>query len=154
MDNNPRKSAGEMRAMAVLLKAGWKPKRTIIYCAWYGEEPGLLGSTEWAETHADDLQKNAVAYINSDSNGRGFLKAAGSHTLESFINSVMKDIDRRWKPIEVPLIARSYVSLLAAVVIFLGLFWDPLAEASYTQGVGNFVRTPTHAQVIAAKGGH
>jgi N-acetylated-alpha-linked acidic dipeptidase len=83
----------EARGLAELMKQGWKPKRTIIYCFWDGEEPGLLGSTEWAETHADDLQKYAVAYINSDSNGRGFLKAAGSHTLESFINSVMKDIE-------------------------------------------------------------
>ena len=59
--------------LSELLKQGWKPKRTIIYCFWDGEEPGLLGSTEWAETHADDLEKHAVAYINSDGNGRGFL---------------------------------------------------------------------------------
>ena len=63
-------------------KQGWKPKRTIIYCAWDGEEPGLLGSTEWVETHADELRQHAVAYINSDSNSRGFLCAGGSHTLE------------------------------------------------------------------------
>ena len=59
----------EARALGELLKAGWKPKRTIIYCAWDGEEPGLLGSTEWAETHYDELRAHAVAYINSDSNG-------------------------------------------------------------------------------------
>ena len=82
----------EMRAFGELLKQGWKPKRTIIYAFWDGEEPGLLGSTEWAETHADDLQKHAVAYINSDGNGRGFLGAQGSHTLENFMNGVMKDI--------------------------------------------------------------
>ena len=67
----------EMRGLSELLKQGWKPKRTIIYCFWDGEEPGLLGSTEWAETHAEDLQKHAVAYINSDGNGRGFLNVAG-----------------------------------------------------------------------------
>ena len=83
----------EARGLAELMKQGWKPKRTIIYCFWDGEEPGLLGSTEWAETHADDLQKHAVAYINSDSNSRGFLGASGSHTLENFINGVMKDIE-------------------------------------------------------------
>ena len=82
----------EMRGLAELLKQGWKPKRTIIYCFWDGEEPGLLGSTEWAETHADDLRAHAVAYINSDSNSRGFMGASGSHTLENFINGVMKDI--------------------------------------------------------------
>ena len=61
----------EVRALGLLLKQGWKPKRTIIYCLWDGEEPGLLGSTEWAETHADELAAKAAVYINSDSNGRG-----------------------------------------------------------------------------------
>ncbi len=82
----------EMRGLSELLKQGWKPKRTIIYCFWDGEEPGLLGSTEWAETHAADLEKHAVVYINSDTNGRGFLNVEGSHTLENFMNGVMKDI--------------------------------------------------------------
>ena len=82
----------ELRAYSELLKRGWKPKRTIIYAFWDGEEPGLLGSTEWAETHAEELQKHAVAYINSDTNGRGFLNVEGSHTLENFMNGVMKDI--------------------------------------------------------------
>ena len=77
-----------------LHKAGWNPSRTIIYCAWDGEEPGLLGSVEWVETHQDDLQKHAVAYINSDSNGRGYWHASGSHDLEQFINDVARDVDR------------------------------------------------------------
>ena len=83
----------EARGLAELLKQGWKPKRTIIYCFWDGEEPGLLGSTEWAETHADELRSHAVAYINSDTNSRGFLSASGSHTLEHFINGVMRDVE-------------------------------------------------------------
>ena len=83
----------EARALAELLKQGWKPERTIIYCFWDGEEPGLLGSTEWAETHAAELKQHAVAYINSDGNGRGFFHADGSHSLENFVNSVMKDIE-------------------------------------------------------------
>jgi N-acetylated-alpha-linked acidic dipeptidase len=82
----------EARALGELLKQGWKPKRTIIYAAWDGEEPGLLGSTEWAETHADELEKKAVVYINSDTNGRGILGASGSHTLEKFVNDVSKDV--------------------------------------------------------------
>jgi len=82
----------EARALGELMKQGWKPKRTIIYAAWDGEEPGLLGSTEWAETHADELAKKAVIYINSDTNGRGILGAAGSHTLEKFVNDVSKDV--------------------------------------------------------------
>ena len=82
----------EMRALGALLKQGWKPKRTIIYCAWDGEEPGLLGSTEWAETHAAELKQKAVVYINSDGNGRGTLSVEGSHTLEKFINGVAREI--------------------------------------------------------------
>src|SRR5450432_1360189 len=82
----------EGRAFGELLKQGWKPKRTIILCAWDGEEPGLLGSTEWAEEHADELREHAVAYINSDTNGRGYLKVEGSHTLEKFSNEVARDI--------------------------------------------------------------
>ncbi|HWR16368.1 MAG TPA: transferrin receptor-like dimerization domain-containing protein [Terriglobales bacterium] len=82
----------ELRAYAELLKQGWRPKRTIIYAFWDGEEPGLLGSTEWAETHADELRQKAVAYINTDGNGRGFLSAGGSHSLETFVNDVARDL--------------------------------------------------------------
>jgi N-acetylated-alpha-linked acidic dipeptidase len=82
----------EARAMGELRKAGWKPKRTIILCAWDGEEPGLLGSTEWVEEHYDELRTHAVAYINSDSNGRGYLGIGGSHTLEQFSNDIAKEI--------------------------------------------------------------
>jgi len=83
----------ELRGLSELMKQGWKPKRTIIYCAWDAEEQGLLGSTEWAEAHADELRQKAVAYINSDSNGRGYLGVAGSHSLEKFMNSVARDIE-------------------------------------------------------------
>ena len=83
----------EARALGELLKQGWKPQRTIIYCFWDGEEPGLLGSTEWVETHADELAKHGVVYINSDGNGRGLFRAEGSHSLENFVNSVVKDVD-------------------------------------------------------------
>src|SRR6266852_4294953 len=82
----------EARGLGELVKAGWKPKRTIILCAWDGEEPGLLGSTEWAEQHYDELRAHAVAYINSDSNGRGYLGVEGSHTLEKFSNDIARDI--------------------------------------------------------------
>lgn len=80
------------RALGELVKQGWKPKRTIILCAWDGEEPGLLGSTEWAETHAEELKQKAVVYLNSDSTGKGFVGAAGSHTLERFVNEVARDV--------------------------------------------------------------
>ena len=82
----------EARALGELVKYGWKPKRTIIYCAWDGEEPGLLGSTEWAEAHYDELRAHGVAYINSDSNARGYLGIEGSHTLEKFSNDIAREI--------------------------------------------------------------
>jgi N-acetylated-alpha-linked acidic dipeptidase len=91
----------EARVLGELLKEGWKPQRTIIYCAWDGEEEGLLGSTEWVETHADELAQKAVLYINSDSNGRGFLGVSGSHTLEKFINGVARDIKDPEKSISI-----------------------------------------------------
>lgn len=91
----------EARALGELAKTGWKPKRTLIYAAWDGEEPGLLGSTEWVETHMEELRRHAVLYVNSDSNGRGFLYVGGSHTLEKFINEVARDVVDPQKKISV-----------------------------------------------------
>jgi len=82
----------EARSLGELVRNGWKPKRTIIFCAWDGEEPGLLGSTEWAEQHYDELRAHAVVYINSDGNGRGYFGVEGSHTLERFSNDVAREI--------------------------------------------------------------
>jgi len=82
----------EARSIGLLLKSGWKPKRTLVYCAWDGEEQGLLGSTEWLETHQKELEKKAVVYINSDNNGRGFLFAEGSHALEPFMTEIAKSV--------------------------------------------------------------
>jgi len=82
----------EARAVGELAKAGFRPRRTIVYAAWDGEEPGLLGSTEWAETHAAELGRKAAVYINSDTNGRGFLEVGGAHTLERFMNEVARDV--------------------------------------------------------------
>lgn len=83
----------EARGFGELLKQGWKPRRTIIYTAWDGEEPMLLGSTEWAEAHADELRQHAAVYINSDANDRGLLNMGGSHSLEQFINGVARDVE-------------------------------------------------------------
>jgi N-acetylated-alpha-linked acidic dipeptidase len=82
----------EARALGHLAQQGWKPRRTIIYCAWDGEEPMLLGSTEWVETHAEELRQHAVAYVNSDGTGRGYLGMSGSHILEHLVNAVSRDI--------------------------------------------------------------
>jgi N-acetylated-alpha-linked acidic dipeptidase len=83
----------EARGLGELLKQGWRPQRTIIYCFWDGEEPALLGSTEWVEAHATELSAHAVAYFNSDGNSRGYFRAEGSSSLENFVNSVTKDIE-------------------------------------------------------------
>ena len=83
----------EARAYGQLLAQGWRPRRTILYAAWDGEEPALLGSTEWVEAHGDELARHAVAYLNTDSNARGYLFMAGSHSLERFINDVARDIE-------------------------------------------------------------
>lgn len=82
----------EAKAIGVLLKGGWRPQRTLVYASWDGEEPGLLGSTEWAEGHAEELQRKAVVYINSDGNTRGFLSVGGSHSLQRLVNEVAKDV--------------------------------------------------------------
>ena len=82
----------EARAVSELMKTGWRPKRTLVYCAWDGEEEGLMGSTEWVEHHASELRQKVVAYINSDGNGRGFLYAGGSHTLEPLVSEIARDV--------------------------------------------------------------
>jgi N-acetylated-alpha-linked acidic dipeptidase len=83
----------EARGLGSLLKQGWKPRRTIIYAAWDGEEPMLLGSTEWVEAHAVELRQKAAVYINSDGNDRGLLHMGGSHSLEHFINGIAREIE-------------------------------------------------------------
>ena len=83
----------EARAIGVLARSGWRPKRTIVFASWDAEEPGLIGSTEWAEHHADELREKAVAYINTDGSGRGFLSIGGSHTLERLANEVARDVE-------------------------------------------------------------
>jgi N-acetylated-alpha-linked acidic dipeptidase len=78
----------EAKAIGALLRGGWRPHRTLIYASWDGEEPGLLGSTEWVESHAQELKRHAVVYVNSDTNARGFLEAEGSHSLQRLVNEV------------------------------------------------------------------
>jgi N-acetylated-alpha-linked acidic dipeptidase len=82
----------EAKAIGALLKGGWRPQRTLIYASWDGEEPGLLGSTEWAEEHAAELQRKAVVYVNSDTNTRGFLAPEGSHSLQHLVNDVASTV--------------------------------------------------------------
>ncbi len=78
----------EARVIGEMAKQGKRPKRTVVYAAWDAEEPGLIGSTEWVEDHEKELQAKLVAYINTDSNGRGFFGAGGSHTLQTMVSEV------------------------------------------------------------------
>jgi N-acetylated-alpha-linked acidic dipeptidase len=91
----------EARMLGVLHRQGWTPARTIVYCAWDGEEPGLLGSVEWVETHLEELQKRAVAYVNSDSNERGFLSAGGTQDLQNFVSGVAREVPDPETPMSV-----------------------------------------------------
>lgn len=83
----------EAKAIGELVKKGYKPKRTLVYCAWDGEEPSLIGSTEWVEHHAEELREKAVAYVNTDGNSRGFFGAGGSHALQGLITGIAADVE-------------------------------------------------------------
>lgn len=82
----------EAKAIGQLAKTGWRPKRTLVYLSWDGEEPMLLGSTEWVETHAAELRQKALIYINTDGNARGILGVEGSHSLQHMVAGVAADV--------------------------------------------------------------
>jgi N-acetylated-alpha-linked acidic dipeptidase len=104
----------EARALGMLVKSGWKPRRTIVYTSWDAEEPMLLGSTEWAETHAAELRKKAVLYLNSDGNGRGFVKLGGSEDLRHFASRVLDGITDPETNVSVAARARAAIQVRAA----------------------------------------
>jgi N-acetylated-alpha-linked acidic dipeptidase len=83
---------GEAKAIGALAKTGWRPKRTLVYLSWDAEEPMLLGSTEWVETHAAELKEKALVYVNTDGGARGFLDVDGSHSLQHLVNGVAIDV--------------------------------------------------------------
>src|SRR5262249_48848024 len=101
----------EARALGTLAQKGWRPKRTIVLCAWDGEEEGLVGSTEWVETHADELSAKAVASINSDGNGRGFLNAGGSAALEPLVAGAAAEVEDPEK--KMPVLTRARLKRIA-----------------------------------------
>lgn len=82
----------QARAFSEMAKGGWKPRRTLVFCVWDGEEPGMLGSTEWVEHHRDELNEKAVAYINTDTNARGFLRIGGAHSIETVAAEVAHQV--------------------------------------------------------------
>lgn len=104
----------EAKAIGQLYQQGWKPKRTLVYLSWDAEEPGLIGSTEYVETHAEELKRKAVAYINSDANARGVFSAGGSHDLEHLVTQVANDIADPETGVSVAQRARAYARARAA----------------------------------------
>tara|TARA_B100001173_G_scaffold247068_1_gene217468 strand:- start:1130 stop:3406 length:2277 start_codon:yes stop_codon:yes gene_type:complete len=82
----------EAKAIGELTKTGWRPKRTLIYAGWDAEEPGLLGSTEWVEYYRNAIKENMIAYINTDGTGVGYLSMGGSHSLEKFVNEIIREV--------------------------------------------------------------
>jgi N-acetylated-alpha-linked acidic dipeptidase len=82
----------EARSIGRLAAGGWRPRRTLVYLAWDGEEQGLLGSTEWVETHADTLREKAVVYVNSGITTQGFFEAGGSHALEALVDEIARSV--------------------------------------------------------------
>lgn len=104
----------EAKAIGELAKTGWKPKRTLVYLSWDAEEPMLLGSTEWAETHAAELKQKALIYVNTDGNGRGFLGAEGNHALQNMVSKVAQDVTDPQTGVSVDKRARAGAMVLAA----------------------------------------
>jgi N-acetylated-alpha-linked acidic dipeptidase len=104
----------EAKAIGALVKQGWRPKRTIVYLGWDGEEPGLLGSTEWAETHEADLVRHGVLYVNSDSNGRGFWSVEGSPAYTHLVNAAAADVTDPETGVSVEDRARARLAVMAA----------------------------------------
>jgi N-acetylated-alpha-linked acidic dipeptidase len=129
----------EAKAIGALRRSGWKPRRTLVYASWDGEEPGLLGSTEWAEAHAAELQRKAVLYLNSDTNVRGFLTPEGSHSLQHLLN----DVASRVKD---PETGGSTQARLRARMLVEGYEKDPTDERDVADEKARLAR-------LAAKGG-
>jgi len=118
--------------LGALYRSGWRPARTIVYASWDGEEPGLLGSTEWAEEHAAELKRKALLYINTDNNGRGFLFAAGSHELQHLVNQASNDVlDPRTG---VPAAQRGRAAILAGAYTGSGDFTPDVIDAAKAGG--------------------
>jgi N-acetylated-alpha-linked acidic dipeptidase len=129
----------EAKAIGGLLKSGWRPRRTLVYASWDGEEPGLLGSTEWAETHAAELQRKAVLYLNSDTNARGFLHPEGSHSLQHLLNDVARTVND-------PQTGVSSQARLRARMLVQGYEKDPADDKDVAEEKARVAR-------IASKGG-
>jgi N-acetylated-alpha-linked acidic dipeptidase len=81
------------RGLGELVHTGWTPQRTIVICEWDAEEPGLIGSTDWVEANRAELQKKAVAYINTDVGVTGpSFSGSAVPSLKQFLRDATKDV--------------------------------------------------------------
>ena len=120
----------EAKSLGALWAQGWRPKRTIVYTSWDGEEPGLIGSTEWAEQHAAELKAKAIVYVNTDNNGRGVLGAEASHDYQHLIDSVATEVMDPETGVSIAARQRAE----ARVHAFDGAPVDPVALAAAEKG--------------------
>ena len=81
------------RALGELARSGWKPRRTIVICHWDGEEPGIIGSTEWVEANRSELQNKVMAYVNTDVgvNGPNF-GASATPSLKDLVRDAAREV--------------------------------------------------------------
>ncbi len=134
----------EAKAMGALAATGWRPKRSIVYTSWDGEEPGLIGSTEWTETHADELKQKAVLYINSDTNHRGILSVEGTQDFEGLVDTVAKDVSDPEKGVSVGERMRAHLRLAA--------FDSHSEDKDHAKAVAAFAADPARDLPINATG--
>ncbi|KAI8145568.1 hypothetical protein BJV82DRAFT_604242 [Fennellomyces sp. T-0311] len=82
-----------VRTLGILVKKGWKPRRTIIIASWDAEEYGMVGSTEWVEDHRDWLNEEAIAYVNVDMGvGGSQFMARGCPSLRQVVYEVTREV--------------------------------------------------------------
>jgi N-acetylated-alpha-linked acidic dipeptidase len=82
----------EARALGQLYRQGIKPKRTLVFASWDGEEIGIVGSRVWADAHAAELGQKAVLYLNNDTTSRGYLNVSGNPALSRLVEEASADV--------------------------------------------------------------
>ena len=81
------------RGFGEMMKGGWRPRRTLVFVSWDGEEQGLLGSTEWVEDYANDLRAKTAVYVNRDAGAGGLnFSSSGVHSLTPFVHELAQSI--------------------------------------------------------------
>lgn len=81
------------RAVAEQMRAGWRPRRTLLFATWDAEEWGLVGSTEYVEDDSLRLMRGGVAYLNQDVSASGpSFGGGGTPTLRGVLRDVARQV--------------------------------------------------------------